>query len=342
MKHSKKGIIAAQFNWIFILIVGVVIIAFFLTTSRHQEQNADVELAVSFLRHLDPILSASERSPGTLQKISMPDMKMGFTCEDTYSKLIVGDGYEQDLTYSIIFATSVIRHRTLYTWSLDWNTPYKVAPFLYLTTPDTKFYFVNDTGSRAETLYKGFPKNVTVEFVTSAVPRTDYGRHVFIYFSDADVQGIANSLPGDNVYGIKITPNDPPNILGSYGKVTFTTGLGFGSPSESLYLGLPLLYGAIFSEDREFYDCTFKKAMKRFEIANKLNKDRIKEIERRLPALDPCKPRYASPLISFANIAGINFDDPGMDDLAKVYDGAQTLQRANEDLVRGHRCALIY
>ena len=65
----KKAIIASQFNWLFILIVGAVILFFFVTSSRNQEKNADVELAVNFLEHLSPILSASERSPGTLQKI---------------------------------------------------------------------------------------------------------------------------------------------------------------------------------------------------------------------------------------------------------------------------------
>ena len=267
-------------------------------------------------------------------------MKIELACDDTYSKLMVGDGYEQDMTYNIVFSTKQIEHKYLYTWSLDWNTPYKTASFLYLTTPSVKYYFVNDSGYIRE-LYNNFPKNISAELINASSSLTDtgYQRYVFVYYNDLP----AITINYDKVFGVKVNPSNDLNILDSHGELTFTKGNQFGEEEKSVYLGLPLIYGAIFSEDVDFYNCTLQKAMKRLKIANGLNKRRIEGIGSALPSGHACEPLYVSPIdYSFPGIASNANDKPTIDNLKIIYEEAQSLRRSNEDLIRGYSCPLIY
>ena len=338
-RTNKKAIIAAQFNWLFILIIGVIIVIFFFTAARNNEKNSDIELAVNFIKHLDPILSASERSPGTLQKINIPDTKIEFVCEDDYSKLRLADGYEQDMTYDLIFSTGSIKSRTLYTWSLDWNTPYKVTSFLYLTSPDTHYIFINDSPTIRE-LYANFPKNVSVEMIDSSASVSDAGYERYTVIFNQDTSTITfDSINPDKIFGVQVKPGET-NILDSYGKINFFQGNIVASEGTLNYLGTPLVYGAIFSQDKEYYDCTLKKALRQLKISNQLNWYRALNISDELQEThNSCKTLYVSPTTSTYNkiVTGITTSD-----FREIYEAGQTLRRSNEDLIRGKKCPLLY
>ena len=71
--YSKKGVIEIQFNWIFVLIAGFIIITLFTTIIVKQRDVSEKSTNVMVLKNLDAILSGSEASAGTVNIVKIPE-----------------------------------------------------------------------------------------------------------------------------------------------------------------------------------------------------------------------------------------------------------------------------
>ena len=58
--ENKKGVIEVQFNWVFIIIIGAVIIAFFVNMSMKQKGVSEEKLSVTIAEHMKTILTGAE------------------------------------------------------------------------------------------------------------------------------------------------------------------------------------------------------------------------------------------------------------------------------------------
>ena len=75
----KRGI-EIQFNWVFILIAGGVILAFFFTIVTKQQTLSTERLAVQLSRDLDTVFSAAIAAKGVAQVLSIPRGGVVFDC----------------------------------------------------------------------------------------------------------------------------------------------------------------------------------------------------------------------------------------------------------------------
>ena len=84
VRRSRKAQVETQFNWIFILIVGAIILAFFTYIVIKQKAASDAKIAGKISQQLNTILVGAKVSSGTVQDIPTPEVSIHFTCNDYY------------------------------------------------------------------------------------------------------------------------------------------------------------------------------------------------------------------------------------------------------------------
>ena len=76
----NKKAITLQFHWIFILIAGGIILAFFFSIASKQGDLSDEKLSLSLVHSIDMILELAESSEGTSQVIPLPKKGISASC----------------------------------------------------------------------------------------------------------------------------------------------------------------------------------------------------------------------------------------------------------------------
>ena len=69
---KRNAAIESQFNWIFVLVVGAVILIFFITFINNQRKNSEILTASDLLTHFDSIARGATVSIGTIYDIDIP------------------------------------------------------------------------------------------------------------------------------------------------------------------------------------------------------------------------------------------------------------------------------
>ncbi len=294
---SKKGI-EVQFNWIFILIIGVLILAFFVVMVQKQREVANKKLAVNVLSEIDVILTGEGVATGRSDILEIPEMPFEFTCT-SYSVAGIG----RDTGNSIIFSPYNIESDTLLTWTLSWNMPYKIANFLYLTTPDITYYFVNVEDFIVDEL----PNNITVRKVKGINDIEPQGEDHIRIIATENIAGPLPSklkgLPEEELTALVI--GDDKLEFYKSDRESFVPDEFEGSNSYPA-LSKETLYGAVFANRFEEYKCTMDKAVKRWGKVNEIYIIRTEFLEGvHGDITDPCWVYYAgTEFITIGQIIG--------------------------------------
>jgi len=324
---SKKGSIEIQFSWIFILIAGALIVAFFIIIVQKQKQLADVKLSGDIKADLSTILTGSRVSRGTSSLIEIPQATIYYDC-DGYSVGNLGA-----INPGITFSPDTLKGTGLMMWSLDWNVPFRVDNFLYITSPEIRYIFVTDTNENIDTSV--FSTIFESEDTTSFPPKTiihNGDEQLLFNKENASWQFIMqNNFPNSNNYKIRFIYKDNPNptdyslanffgeipndavtavnikadtscngdIFDCFGKVQFyqKDNLGFndGNPSflgESYYLGRASVIAAVFAEKPEPYNCQMKKAFRKLQFVAQIYFDKANDLQMYYAAINDlnCQP----------------------------------------------------
>ena len=286
-RKSKKAQIEVQFNWIFVLIVGAFILIFFIAIVNVQKQNADKTLAFDILGKIDLIISGALTIPKTGQIFDMPKIEFRFQC-DRISAL----GVDRQFQDRVVFGPDLLSGRQLIVWSQDWNVPYKTTNFLYVTADTARYIIFYDTSEpSAQQLFQGLPDNMTKETVNSTnfsqlADKNNYKIRV-VFFDDVDYDYITNKnnlglkmpafmvkMPDSAVTAVQL--NESTNEVRFFVKNgnNFTA---LGNPTE--IIGDPMKYGAVFSESKDEFNCSYHKAFKKLVYVSKIYSARESEIE---------------------------------------------------------------
>ncbi|MFQ5475145.1 MAG: hypothetical protein ACE5DM_04880 [Candidatus Nanoarchaeia archaeon] len=357
-KHKRAQTPETQFNWIFILIVGALIIAFFTVIVMKQKGASETKVSGKLTRQLNTILVGARVSSGTVQEIPTPKFAVRFACNDYY----IGD-VEQRLGNRIVFAPEHLEGKTLLTWTLDWNTPFKVTTFLYITNPKTRYILipVEAAGDIHRQLNISLPVKLNRNF---DAPQYDVD-------PDSDYMSLRKGLE-DNVRFIflggdeSFTPAVPTEFIGARGSALqiFTgenrlrffemQGMGFrdltaesmSGPSGPVpYLDFESMLGAIFSDNPKIYGCAINRAWKTWNIVSLIYKQKLDFIAPEF-AETACEGYYSDnfDLLRISEVTEKGFDpfDAGVDgDISDVSAAITNLRRTNER-AQLSSCPLIY
>ncbi|MCA9477613.1 MAG: hypothetical protein KC535_00515 [Nanoarchaeota archaeon] len=312
---SKKAQLQIQFNWIFVIIVGSILLIFFFGLINNQSKTTDQRISISQSKYFETVITATGQKVGTLKEYDIPGLEVDFTCDaqgQVYDYSVEGLP-ARDTKYDIIFTQDQLIGDDIQAWTQIWETPFQAGTFLYLTNSKQGYIFYNysksvglpDATTQFEELYEDFPHNISVElvdddrFLFEDALKRNYESYTYIF-----LKGEEPSLDSDLIDESKknliilIQQGEGTTSLFDYGTVSFLSlsqyqefllklrGAGDDEQEQeaayawlnqysSSYLGKASLYGSIFSEDKEVYECNMQKAFTRLRLVTNLYYERV-------------------------------------------------------------------
>jgi len=286
IKRKKNGAIEVQMNWIFIAIIGTIILLFFVGVAVKQRSAFHQRLVGEIVKDLDSYISGSLSSTQAATIIPIPDFELEFNCVEYRI-----EGHRNLLESRIVFATDRIApdDRQLIVWSLPWNMPYLVTNFLYITGPGVKYVFAYKQSQ--EPKYGEFYEEIITDKINKEKVYIDANNKIdfpdeknyklkIIVFGGQQVT-LPQFAYNEKTTLIIVSPFDTSvqkypvgNIdYYQYDKSTRT----FQKEGETVtFIGLPSLIGAIFSDSQENFVCIMEKAVRNLNVMNRVVTEKVK------------------------------------------------------------------
>lgn len=362
---KNKGQVEVQFNWIFILIVGAIILAFFASIALTQKKGAEQGVKITFLTQFDRALSGIAAVEGKTLLFDVPNMDVHYDCTACDCVLYVGQSRAKpDVTPlpvsdKIVFAPNSLKGNSLLASSKEWDFPFKTSNFLLLTSPEIKYLV--ETGVEGDALYDELPPQF-LDKETQKQSAFDKDRFdplsanlqgitgnykiKFVFLtSDPEIYHIpsqALSLPDSDVTAVKL--DVAHNKVTFYEKRGSTQGTTFTNIGDSYLFGEATVFGAVIAEDKTTYTCMMDKAFNRLTEVAKVyaQKQKFYSNSTQLGITRPdCKINYFPDAItSFISKASLfKFADQNQD-ISIVLD-AQSITTQNRHTLE-NSCPQIY
>jgi hypothetical protein len=274
-----------QFHWIFILIAGGLILAFFFTVAQRQRAISQERLQLTLATDIENIFTGAIVSKGTAQSLPVPPQGIVFECTEGCECMFRIERAPRSFGDKSIFAPELLKERKIKVWAQELKLPYRATNFLYLTNPNIKYYFVHDEGDKTllQQLTKNIPllredeelvafmdyENITTTQIT-ALKAEEY-EHIKFVFLNANPPTLDDSFRKQSFSAIKIDQQG----VAFYEK----DGTRFRNVRTLSYIGLPSLYAAIFSHDHIMYSCGLRTAFRKLSYVSKLYADRAAELQ---------------------------------------------------------------
>jgi len=356
---KKRGMIEVHFNWIFVLIAGAVIFVFFINIVNKQREFSDIKTSSTIITNLESILTGAQVSTGTVNIVDMPRIDIGFEC----NRYFIGPAPKQTKG-NVIFAPSLLKGKQMITWALDWNMPYRVTNFLFITDPQVRYIIVHD--GNTETVANNLkddelPKEMNKEVISSGSSVTDKNNYkikfIFLTTPDDNVLTDFNKMSDEDVTAIQLTGIGGSTVIPTTGTIQFfqkdsaTDPQTWQSQGTTFYLKKEAFFGAIFAADIEMYNCVMKKAFKKLNLVTTIYLERSTELENYYNIQNSgCADIYASVQISLGNMQEASEDRVGdfpniLDNMEAMWDFAKNIgitDGSANNLAQLYSCALIY
>jgi len=264
-----KGLVIS-FNWIFVLIAGGLILAFFYSLARTHIETSTVKTARKVVSNFKIVLKTALASPKTVKKVKIPDFGISFYCRDNTSYYSV-KGVSQDSDLDVIFSLKNFKHETILLVVEPWILGFQVTNFGLITSKAHAFIFLNLTPEMA-LLKAELPEELPVfVYNQSSINSSELPKGFDFYTIIAQQPSGVSLTPGglaEPRENVKLLVFDPsPDFFN--GTVMFYKGSKFNAwigQGSSGFVGLPMAMGALFSQDKQFYDCNVRKALKHLQV----------------------------------------------------------------------------
>lgn len=277
---KRKGQLSPAFKYIFAAIAGFILLIFFIVIAGQYldffETKSSTEIAISLNHVLDALLIIE----GANKPIEPPfNDNIFITCNSLKFEKGFSARFEK-----IIFSPSILESNQLNTWTIGWYFPFRVANFFYIANPDTQFFLVYDsrTKSQIERLTSSsFPNympplyrrqaihinSIDNTFMNQVKSQAKGGRVKFAFFTaPTNENQILSKIPNSEIVYLDVDED-------FYGEVTFQE-----DRKKAMILGLPFVYGAIFSDSSFNYECSVNKALDNLNFLANLYADKALQI----------------------------------------------------------------
>jgi hypothetical protein len=350
---KKRGAIEVQFNWIFVLVVGALLLTLIVGFVSSQMRSSGNQLAASIVRDTDTVLTHAATSYGKtstmmllrpLQFECLPEC----TAAGCLSSIRVqGTDVELQTPVQVLFASGVVSGDQMIIWSRALNLPYHVDNMLYLASKNTRYVFV---GAAGDSVLNALKATLPPNFNTA---RADDGNAIqnrnnpnvrLVYHNTIPgaVPASLASMPDQGVTAINIIP------VGRYdqvGRVQFykKSGNSFQLDDELYYYGLPTLYGAMFSDTSSAYECNTQKSLIKLSVISALHAERLDLLLSNPDVETVCKNIYASMKDEVEDIGTLAqaIDLHNAAQMQDLQDYSEKIKTANNGL-KLNSCPLLY
>ncbi len=266
-RSSRRAQVESHFSWIFVIVAGAVILAFFFSVVQKQRDFSNQKLSISLVSDFEAIISSAAVAKGTTQLLPIYNQELDFSCGTICDcKMAVGD-FSKQFRDKIIFAPQQISGRNMILWTLEWKSPplapFRIANFVYASDDSTRYWFVGDEPTiKSYISLDKLPASMKYTIVQSSQlisSSAKKNRVVFFRrFQNGDIDAIQD-ISGVSALWVK----DSTNLEFRWGP-----GLDKKLPTLNQPINQPITYensqekllGAIFSEEGDLYACQIKEA----------------------------------------------------------------------------------
>ena len=337
MKQRRvSGQISIQINWIFVLIVGAIILGFFITVINNQERRSSAEQATELVEAIDNIFTTISTNPNTIDTFTIRNANVEFTCEPGLSNYYIQGAGPVDTTHRSLYSSTTLRGSTIATWTRTLYVPFEATTLTYLADDRTVFLFVKSTtGGLVERLHGELPEAFAKMLVDPGnlanLQLSAYQRVVIIAPDD-----ITFAPPQDA--HVRIIPSQP-----NFDDV-FTVRFAQGTNDvDSSVFTEQLLWAAIFAEDKEYYECNTRKALTRIGHLTSILHNRTATLKDETHAYDRCYDFLTSGATTLNTLkSGLTAEISFSPLLLHVKEANDKLVATHKLIQRGGLCPYIY
>jgi len=334
----KKAAIEMQFNWLFVLIIGAIILLLVGSLLFKQKEVSTQSKNALLTRNLDAILSGADASLNTVSVITLPQSKIEFQC-DEYR---VGT-FSRKMEVMHVFTPTTLEGNKLITQTLEWSLPFRITNIVYLTSPAYR-YMVIGQNQLAQEAFMLFPNETFTERSDSLGSVKSRGEQKIrlIFFDDSvannKVVPIAFAKMADkDVTALKASGTLDNGDIEFFGK----KGDRFVSLQSTSYFRKETLFGAMITDSPSLYVCTMENLFQKLGIVAEVYKIRTQQlIASYTQAGNKCSELRAS-AYSTAAIDILQKARFAKDYFSPLSSATSQLQRQN-DQAQKQSCATIY
>ncbi len=287
----------AEFNWILILVAGIIILsamlAFAVDYKRLSDRRINTELSLALSSQLDSFTTSG------LSTIINPDGLSFFTTRFTCNNIILNDGEPISLDDKIIFSSSSITSDKLILWVDEFSLPYKIANIYYVSSPYIKYYVLYDSQTQqlAFNLLFLLPKGQDNKPIFNFQPVS--------YISESEINQDIASQQLREVRIIAFQDIEIPRLTAKAKVIRISPSLESGdayyldSNKLEKYVKRQLFLAAIMSDN---YKCNLDKLLARLETVNNIYEDKASRLFLKTQSTKPaCNYQLFSSSISQLN-----------------------------------------
>jgi hypothetical protein len=345
---DKKAMIEIQFNWIYVAVIGAVILIIFTTIAMNIRSSARTDLEKDALSYFDEIFTGIQGKENTEHSIKLPDLDIEFirTADECNYYKIAGSKINTQSIESIpVFSPDIVKKKVL-SFSLGFDAPFRASYFLYLSSPEAGYFLVNKKDTKQ--LYDDLPSHLTkkIKDNSNEFKSENYYKARFISVSKSpaafQIETSVAKIKDRDVTALNILPDDPAYVYGG-GKFEFYTKKGnkLEKKGESTYINKASLFAGIYSESKEAYECNIEKAILRESKISPILAERAAKIGTTPLSEIQCTSSYYSQAKTILTSLETIAKDRKAESLATIDSLSKELEKLNTQL-NSLSCPTIY
>ncbi len=313
---GKKGAIEIQFNWILIIFVGATIILIFTGFVSKQQGISEISANILTASTLDAILNSYDDADIS-DLVKIPKSKINFNC-DSFSV----DGISKQLETLSLFSPTYLETGKLHILSFGWDMPYRIANFVYATSPDMRYIFIGNSDFAREIFEKVRGKARADGFINvQAVQNENDDRIRLIFFWQNPEMPETLNGQYSSISALKIDGDENSGALEFFEFI----GGKFESRGKAYYVKEAPLFGAIFSDDIGIYNCNMEKGFNRLKIISNIYNKKVDNIIKQYSNIKEngvCSDFYQSNLLAISGnisyLSSLDFQSYNYEDAIKA------------------------
>lgn len=265
---NNQGDIEISFYWLFVFIVGAVILSFFFVVSNRALKVSEDRSVIEFSRNLNAFLISMLQNQNS-EKTLFFDQNIAFKCNPSFCEYLInnkGTPFED----KIIFAPKRISGSVVIL-TKSFEVPFRAANIIYLFPSSKKYYLVSNNNFSIS-----LPEKIDHEFISidSLSKITDFDNVKFVFFN-TQIPSLPESSKKYEIFGTLINGNNVEFYIKEknsiyFKKVSNSIILSFNDPN--------LILGAIASDDADLFTNQLSNLMKRVNTVSLIYLNRAKSI----------------------------------------------------------------
>lgn len=353
----NKQAVSAIFAWIFIMVVGGLIIGLFFTIANNQAQAGEDRLAQNALQQVNTILNTQASSFDTSTTVRIPARRIRLSCEafnesgsvTLLSQLEIG-GFSR-ITQEDLLVGRDIQSDRLILFSKEWRAPFRVGNILHVSSDEELLVVSGDEPSYTlPSSWEGVIPDVvnTENFTGSPIDASRYQNVRVVVFNetafDPNTEFFDDILDpeGQQTHYMYVQYN---NDVREAGNVTYWDNANEEAHGPYPYVGEGMLTGLLWQASPPEANCLQHKLAEDLKRQTTLQQARRQALQEHYgnTGNNACEGELTN--IHLDNL----YDVPGnpqttnplyaFEDFNEQVDN---VRNQNERLLRGERCATIY